>query len=101
MRKPVRADDSDCKLKYECNKRDGNGSPVPRNLIYTRKPIHKRNFFYGFYEDDIPVVIVRIESPIETQSKKEIEREYRIIKELNLHENFIRHFSYEKDQDFM
>ena len=60
-----------------------------------------RIIFKGFYESDIEVAIQRIVRSRELW--KEIEREFRILRELDNNVNFIRYFCYESDlkEDFV
>ncbi|XP_057370247.1 uncharacterized protein LOC130691333 [Daphnia carinata] len=51
----------------------------------------------GFYNYDVQVAIVKTLLVHSDQQNKEIEREFRILKELEVHENFIRYFTQEKD----
>ncbi|XP_057370114.1 uncharacterized protein LOC130691221 [Daphnia carinata] len=68
---------------------------------------NKRLVFEGFYNNDVPVAIVRTllvssqQQEKEQQQKKEIEREFRILKELRRHENFIRYYAHERDENFV
>ncbi|XP_057370249.1 uncharacterized protein LOC130691336 [Daphnia carinata] len=59
-----------------------------------------REIMKGFYNYNLLVAIVKLPaySPGE---KKEIEREIRLLKELEAHENFIRYFTYEMDSNFV
>lgn len=57
---------------------------------------NRRRIFQGFHEYDIPVAIERTEMTADLMT--EIEREFRILRELDIHENFIRYFCYETDQ---
>ncbi|XP_045025580.1 mitogen-activated protein kinase 4 isoform X3 [Daphnia magna] len=79
-----------------------------------QKKKKKRDFYKGFYNCDIPVAIVKTLIPIDSDptelqkegkkkekiknARKESEREFRILKELEVHENFIRYFGREVDQ---
>lgn len=60
-----------------------------------------RIIFKGFYESDIEVAIQRIVRSRELW--KEIEREFRILRDLDNNVNFIRYFCYESDlkEDFV
>ena len=60
-----------------------------------------RIIFKGFYELDIEVAIQRIVRSRELW--KEIEREFRILRDLDNNVNFIRYFCYESDlkEDFV
>jgi len=64
-------------------------------------PNQSRIIFKGFYESDIEVAIQRIVRSRELW--KEIEREFRILRELDNNVNFIRYFCYESDlkEDFV
>ena len=66
-----------------------------------RSPNRRRTIFKGFYEFDIEVAIQKIENKVEL--RKEIERETRILRELDNDENFIRYFCFEEDikKDFV
>ncbi|XP_057370271.1 uncharacterized protein LOC130691350 [Daphnia carinata] len=61
----------------------------------------KREIFEGFYNYDVPVAIVKTMLVPGKQTKKEMEREFRILKELEVHENFIRYYSQEIDMNFV
>ncbi|KAI9564773.1 caspase 8 [Daphnia sinensis] len=107
-KKPVH-DGDNCKLflAYEQSK-DGklvrkyfhhhSGDPEGKAKSSTTK--NRREVFSGFYKCDIPVAIVKTLVRSE-QEKKGIEREFRILKELEVQENFIRYFAHEMDLDFV
>ncbi|KAK4020205.1 hypothetical protein OUZ56_002199 [Daphnia magna] len=87
---------------------------LPEYSQEKQKKKKKRDIYKGFYNCDIPVAIVKTLIPIDSDStelqkegkkkekiknaRKESEREFRILKELEVHENFIRYFGREVDQ---
>ncbi|KAI9564873.1 caspase 8 [Daphnia sinensis] len=99
--KPGTGDD-----KYRC---------LPDYFQGKRKKIKNRDMYKGFYNCDTPAAIVKTEllptdtDPAKQQkegeekrkiknAKKESEREFRILKELDAHENFIQYFAREMDE---
>ncbi|KAK4020374.1 putative Caspase Dronc [Daphnia magna] len=61
---------------------------------------NKRQIFDGFYNCDVPVAILKIETIRSDTTRKELERERRVLTELEVHENFIRYIAHEWDKDF-
>ncbi|XP_045025581.1 uncharacterized protein LOC116936077 isoform X4 [Daphnia magna] len=62
---------------------------------------NKRKIFDGFYNCDVPVAILKIlRNNHSGTTQKELERECQILKELEVHENFIRYIAHEWDEDF-
>ncbi|KAK4020201.1 hypothetical protein OUZ56_002194 [Daphnia magna] len=62
---------------------------------------NKRIIFDGFYNCDVPVAILKIlRNNHSGSTQKELERECQILKELEVHENFIRYIAHEWDEDF-
>ncbi len=87
------------KLSYECNwlQHKGNRRSEPKSYLnFPRHTSNKRRIFKGFYEYDIAVAIERME--MSKDLMVEVEREFRILRELEIHENFIRYFIYEADE---
>ena len=79
------------------------GDSIPKDLYNaqtTSQQGHKNMFIQGFYKYSVSVVIVK-KSSSNAQQKKEIERECYVLKELEKHENFIRFFGYESDENFV
>ena len=91
---------SNGKLSYDSQRIDFNGtfSSKPKYLLNSlansRDGTH-RILFRGYHEYSTPVAIERI--GFCSQKMTEIEREFQILQELEIHENFIRYFSYEMD----
>ncbi|KAK4020202.1 hypothetical protein OUZ56_002195 [Daphnia magna] len=61
---------------------------------------NKRQIYDGFYNSDVPVAILKIEPILSGTTRKELERERRVLTELEVHENFIRYIAHEWDEDF-
>lgn len=87
-------------MSYDCNwvqDREIRKCEPKYFLNFPRKSsTYKRRIFRGFHEYGTPVAIERIEMSSDTIL--EIEREFRILQELEIHENFIRYFSFETDE---
>lgn len=89
------------KLSYDCKwLQNDKGSRKCEPMTFLNSPrqasSNRRRIFQGFHEYDIPVAIERTEMTADLMT--EIEREFRILRELDIHENFIRYFCYEMDQ---
>lgn len=84
------------KIKF-LRKKQEDGTQNFQYLNPNRKAT-ERIIFHGFYENDIPVAIERIQKNI--ISDQEIKRAVYVLRGLQSHENFIRYFSYETDNDF-
>ncbi|KAK4020129.1 hypothetical protein OUZ56_002124 [Daphnia magna] len=99
IREPVREGD-DCKLFCICT---GKENDVPQYLYVShfQKKENKRPIYQGYYKCDVPAAIVQIELLRSGTTKKEIDRELLILKELEVHENFIRYFTHEMNKDFV
>ncbi|KZR97296.1 Uncharacterized protein APZ42_007914, partial [Daphnia magna] len=61
---------------------------------------NKRQIYDGFFNCDVPVAILKIEPILSGTTRKELERERRLLTELEVHENFIRYIAHEWDKDF-
>lgn len=90
----------DCKLFCICT---GKENDVPQYLYvpHFQKKENKRPIYQGYYKCDVPAAIVQIELLRSGTTKKEIDRELLILKELEVHENFIRYFTHEMNKDFV
>ncbi|KZS21690.1 Uncharacterized protein APZ42_011691 [Daphnia magna] len=99
IREPVR-EGHDCKLFCICT---GKENDVPQYLYvpHFQKKENKRPIYQGYYKCDVPAAIVQIELLRSGTTKKEIDRELLILKELEVHENFIRYFTHEMNKDFV
>jgi hypothetical protein len=87
------------KLSYDCkwSQEKGVRKCEPRTLLsFPQQSSNKRKIFHGYHEYDIDVAIERIE--MRSDLMTEIEREFRILRELDIHENFIRYFCFETDE---
>ena len=87
------------KLSYDCkwSQEKGVGKCEPKTpLNFPQQSINKRRIFHGYHEYDIHVAIEKME--MRSDLMTEIEREFRILRELDIHENFIRYFSFETDE---
>ncbi|XP_045025215.1 serine/threonine-protein kinase/endoribonuclease ire-1 [Daphnia magna] len=98
IREPVR-EGHDCKLFRICT---GKENDPYLYVPHFQKEKKKRPIYEGYYNCDVPVAIVRIDpSSHSGPTKKEIGRELQILKELEVHENFIRYFTHEMNKDFV
>ncbi|KAK4020131.1 hypothetical protein OUZ56_002126 [Daphnia magna] len=98
IREPVR-EGHDCKLFRICT---GKENDQYLYVPHFQKEKKKRPIYKGYYNCDVPVAIVRINpSSHSGLTKKEIGRELQILKELEVHENFIRYFTHEMNKDFV
>lgn len=86
-------------MSFECNwiQDRGHRKSEPKSYLnFPRQMSNARRIFKGFYEYDIAVAIERME--MSNDLMVEVEREFRILHELEIHENFIRYFAYETDE---
>ncbi|KAI9564925.1 hypothetical protein GHT06_008666 [Daphnia sinensis] len=106
-REPVRKG-GDCKLFRICTGKIKDGSQY-LDISHHQKgknltSENKRPIYKGYYNCDVPVAILKInytQSGTTRTTQKEIERELQILEELEVHENFIRYFTHEMDDDFV
>ena len=89
------------KLSYDIKwvRERGNAKTEPRTVLNAHSnstSSNRRLIFKGYYEYDIAVAIERMQ--IHKATMTEIKREFRILKELDLHENFIRYYTFEVDE---
>ncbi|XP_057365813.1 uncharacterized protein LOC130686695 [Daphnia carinata] len=89
------------KLSYDCKwlvNNEGLRKCEPKIFLNSPRQTssNRRRIFQGFHEYDIPVAIEK--KLIREDLLSKIEREFRILRELNIHENFIRYFCYETDE---
>ncbi|XP_032777836.2 uncharacterized protein LOC116916657 isoform X3 [Daphnia magna] len=99
IREPVRQG-HDCKLFCICTGKENNVSKYLYISHFPKKE-NKRPIYKGYYNCDVPVAIVRIDPIHSGTTKTEIDRELLILKELELHENFIRYFIHEENENFV
>ncbi|XP_057370245.1 uncharacterized protein LOC130691332 [Daphnia carinata] len=87
----------------EENKKKNNSEGQGNKKKENSEKKQKRNFFKGVYNYncDVLVAIVKTLLVYTEDQKKEIERECRILKELEAHENFIRYFTHRQDENYM
>lgn len=89
----------DGKLCYDVKDGESGHAKVPKAVLNSQRHStnsNRRLIFKGYYELDIPVAIER--KQLDETLIVEIEREFNILRDLDLHENFIRYFTYEYDE---